>query len=79
MQKTRIGRRRWRIQDIFNNVKNMDTLCLGFSYFHNSVRKDLGDFFKPKEWFLVYILLRCFHNFLFNPCYEPLLWFMILA
>ena len=53
----------------------MDTLCLGFLYFSNGVRRGFGYFFKPKvsfKWFLVCILLGCF-----KISVGSLLWFMI--
>ena len=54
----------------FNNVKIMDTLCLGFSYFCNSLRRRSWRFFQTNRGFkdgLVYVLLECFHNFCLIP------------
>ena len=37
-------------------------------------------FSTPKEavkMVVAYVLLECLYNFLLDPCYEPLLWFMI--
>ena len=41
---------------------------------------NLGGFSNQRKllrWFLVCVLLECFHNFSLDPYYEPLLWFMI--
>ena len=59
-------------------VKNMDTLCLGFLYFGNSLRsitRGFGCFFKPngsfKDGFGVRSI-RVFSKFSLDPYYEPL-------
>ena len=63
----------------------MDTLCLGFLYFGNSLRSvktDLGWFFKPNENFkdgFGVRSIRVFLKFALDPYYEPLLWFMIVG
>ena len=61
----------------------MDTLCLGFLYFGNSLRsitRGFGCFFKPngsfKDGFGVRSI-RVFSKFSLDPYYEPLPWFMI--
>ena len=56
---------------LFNKSKNMDTLCLGFLHFDNSLRSirigfNLAAFSNPREALkivLSYIILRCFQNF----------------
>ena len=62
---------------------HMDTLCLGFLYFGNSLRSiktDFGWFFKPKKSFkdgFGVRFIRVFSKFLLDPYYESLPWFMI--
>ena len=65
-------------------MKNIDTIQLGF---YTSVIvlailiEDLGGFFNTKgsfkDGFWVHSI-GCLHNFLLDPYYEPLLWFMII-
>ena len=46
--------RRWRNGGIFNNMKNIDTIYLGFLYFGNnlrSVKTGYGSFSQTKEAF----------------------------
>ena len=62
-------------EGLFSNSKNMDTLCLGFLYFGNSLRSiktNLGWFFKPnkesfRDGFLACVLLGCFQHFRWIP------------
>ena len=63
--------------------KNIDTLCLGFLNFGNSlgsIKRSFGCFLKSKESFINGFGMRSislFLKFLLNPNYEPLSWFMI--
>ena len=45
----------------FNNIENMDIVCLGFFYL--ALKEDLSEFFK----------LMIFSCFLFNPYHDPLI------
>ena len=70
-------------EDLFNKSKNMDTLCLDFLYFGNSLRsikRGFGCFFKPKESFKDLFgvrSIRVFSKFSLDHYYEPQPWFMI--
>jgi len=55
----------------------MDKILLGQSKTIN-VRKVLEINLKPGRLFFPYILLESFENFLPNPYYEPLSWFVII-
>ena len=61
----------------------MDTLCLGFLYFGNSLRSiktGLGWFSNPRKALKMVFgvrSIRVFSKFLLDPYHEPLLWFMI--
>ena len=61
----------------------MDTLCLGFLYFGNSLRNiktSLGWFLNPKKALKMVFVVRSisvFSKFSLDPYYEPLPWFMI--
>ena len=53
-EEERRRRRRWRNGGIFNNMKNIDKIYLGFLYFGNSLRsikRGSGSFFSNKESF----------------------------
>ena len=60
----------------------MDTLCLGFLYFGNSLRsikRGFGCFFKPKKKMVFGVRsIRVFSKFSLDPYYEALPWFMII-
>ena len=76
-----VERRRWRIGGIFSDVKNTDSLCLGLSYFGNSLRsikRGSGQVFSNERMVFGVCSIRVFLQFSLDPYYEPLLWSMII-
>ena len=51
----------------------MDTLCLGFLYFGDSLKEALAAFLN----LFGVCSIRVYSNFSLDPYYEPLPWFMI--
>ena len=60
----------------------MDNICLGFLYFANSLRsikRGSGQVFSNKLKMVFGVCsIRVYLQFLLDPYYEPLLWFMII-
>ena len=69
---------KWGYFQQHEKYRNHITRLLNFG---NSLKRDSGHFFKSKEAVKMVFGVRSnrvFHNFLLDPYYEPLLWFMII-